>query len=185
MSASFGRSRSMTLTPTIRHAKCAPPLPPPHTASVRLSYQMYTLLFEAMMLPRFGMFEDCESPPLPVANNASSSGDTKDPAERAFASRFSGGDGLPSEGGTIGNHPRDENAIYLEAVMGEEVPAAEEEGEEGDEGEEGSQFEATLEAQRLIVESAASAGGSGEGKGGATFLPVARPDGYSDAQLVR
>lgn len=140
------------------------------------------------MLPRFGLFEDCESRPTPVAGNASSGGDNKkDPAERAFASRFSGGASTLSstEGGTIENHPRDENAIYLEPVAGEEM-AEEEDGEEEGEGQVESQFEASREAQRLIVESASSSGGgNGEGKGGATFLPVARPDGYSDAQLGR
>eukprot|EP00752_Nemacystus_decipiens_P001338 g1328.t1 len=190
--------------------------------------EMYTLLFEAMMLPRFGLFEDCDSPPPPTFAPSSSSspssapaaaaedGDRhrrgkKDPAEFAFAPRFSGA--LPSAAAAAaagsaasngGGHPLDDDGgrfrAYLEPIPGAGGAEEEKGGEHGDDEDDeddgdgddsGDDFEARREAELLVVEGAAAAGsgesGSGgrEGKGLSMMLPTARPGGYSDAQLGR
>lgn len=168
------------------------------------------------MLPRFGMFEDCEAPP-PASLSATSETDRspgqkkKDPTERAFAPRFTGmppseeaasasnGVGGGVGGGELGDIHRDENFVYLEPVgrdggehKGEDDNEGENDEEEEGEGDEG-EFDARQNAHRLMVESAASGvsaggglAGGGEGKSpGATFLPTARPSGYTFAQLRR
>lgn len=167
---------------------------------VVLSLQMYTLLFEALMLPRFGMFEDCDAPPPASSPATQGQKKKKDPTERAFAPRFTGmppseeasdvaGGGVGGEGS--GDIHRDENFVYLEPVGRERGEEDDGEGESDEEGEEG--FDARQNSHRLMVESAASGvstgaglAGGGEGKSpGATFLPAARPSGYTPAQLRR
>lgn len=166
---------------------------PPPDAPLLL-WQMYTLLFEAMMLPRFGLFEDCESPPPPSPPSTSSLS-AKDPTELAFAPRFSGAHPSAATAATStgGDHPLDDEdgrfRAYLEPVSGAEGLEGEEEG--GVDSDDDGDFEAQREQELLLVEGAAAGaggvegGGGGDGKGLSKMLPTARPQGYSDAQLGR
>lgn len=95
----------------------------------------------------------------------------------------------------MAGHSQNENHAYIDQIIGGE------ENKEGDDGGlqgtgdgddlEEADFDATTDAHQLMVESAGSGvstedgGGGGEGKAGATFLPTARPEGYSEAQLKR
>eukprot|EP00903_Cladosiphon_okamuranus_P007175 g6967.t1 len=157
--------------------------------------EMYTLLFEAMMLPRFGLFEDCESAPA----SSTPSPSARDPTELAFAPRFSGAltssssSSSSAANSTGGGHPLDDEdgrfRAYLDPVPGAEGPGGEEEG--AVDADDGGDFEAQREAELLLVEGAAAGSGGGEGTGGgdgkglSKMLPTARPGGYSDAQLGR
>lgn len=151
------------------------------------------------------MFEDCDAPPPASPSATQDQKKKKDPIERVFSPRFTGmppseersdvaDGGVGGEGS--GDIHRDENFMYLEPVgmeRGENGGEGEDDGE-GDSDEEGEEgFDARQNAHRLMVESAASGvstggglAGGGEGKSsGATFLPVARPIGYTPAQLRR
>lgn len=97
------------------------------------------------------------------------------------------GAGLLDLSGYAGNSQMDDDREEEQEEMDDG------DGYDDDEVDDDRAFEAGREAQRLIVESAASGGsggagedGGGRGKvGGAKFLPTARPDGYTNAQLRR
>ncbi|CAM9354654.1 unnamed protein product [Ectocarpus sp. 6 AP-2014] len=157
--------------------------------------EMYTLLFEAMMLPRFGLFENCDSPPPPTAKPLGRR-PAKDPTEKSFAPRFSGAvaGAAASGAASVVDDPDDVGRFgaYLEPISGSVEEHAEEEEEEEDDDagsdDDGDSFEARREAERSVVEGAAASGaGGGEGRAVSVskMLPAARPGGYSDAQLGR
>ncbi|CAM9525155.1 unnamed protein product [Scytosiphon promiscuus] len=161
--------------------------------------EMYTLLFDALMMPRFGLFEDCESPPLPSPPTAATTTPTttassppgrvrrasRDPTEKAFSSRFSGAlpgsnsaaAGTPSHGGGDG----DRFSAYLGPIPGG-IDGAPGEGQESEGGDDTEEDDGEEEEDD---EGVASGGEGGQGKGLSKMLPIARPGGYSDAQLGR
>lgn len=145
------------------------------------------------MLPRFGLFENCDSPPPPTAEPLGRR-PAKDPTEKSFAPRFSGAvAGAAANGAaSVVDDPDDASRFgaYLEPISGSTEEHAEEEEEEEDAGsdDDGDDFEARREAERSVVEgAAASSAGGGEGRAVSVskMLPTARPGGYSDAQLGR